>query len=101
MPPNSDLKKRSIIFDEKPNPRNATTVEISGFDKIFASLERITRHRKAAIRILSVSEPIGAKTVATARRGSRNGSVTTEALPLRITTAPELNIFKSSALMST
>ena len=101
MPPNNDLKKRSIIFDEKPNARNATTVEISCLDKIFASSECITRQRNAAIRILSVSEPIGAKTVATARLGSRNGSVTTDALPFRITSAPELNIFKSSAAILT
>ena len=77
IPPKSGRKKRSIIRDEKPKVRSATSVETSCPPRSEAELRRNTRARSATMRTLSSNVPIGANAVDPRVSGLRNGSETT------------------------
>ena len=87
-----------------PRVSNAICLDVTPAVNLWSppSAQLITRHRLKITRDdarKSSHDQVLARWGIT-RRGSRNGSVTTDGLPSRITKAPELNNFRSSALMS-
>ena len=92
IPPNHGRRNRSIIRSLNPCARSAANAVVSGRAHNSAKVPRRAARRSVAIRILSASEPTGARNVAHHAPGSRQGSLTSCIAPSQRTREPAAKV---------